>query len=271
MMPQTGLVRNGHGIVIFPLMASLHPLARATRALSTAVSSLPFSDPVAHVYNPLDYAWPVHAEYLRRFGYGDGRDRRPRHLLLGMNPGPFGMAQTGVPFGAVGMVRDWLGLDRRDGERLVVGAPEETHPKRPVLGFGTTREEVSGARLWGWARDTFSGPEAFFDRFFVVNYCPLLFLHATGRNLTPDKIARAEREPLLEICDHGLRTMTEHLEVESIIGVGTFAEKAAKRVFGDALPVRRILHPSPASPVANRGWAEAATRQFAELGIELPG
>lgn len=251
--------------------AMSHPLLQVTRALADAVDALTFSDPIAHVYNPLDYAWPVHAEYLRRYGFGDGRDRRPRHLLLGMNPGPFGMAQTGVPFGAVGMVRDWLGLAERDGEPLDVGAPAVTHPKRPVTGFQGEREEVSGARLWGWAREVFGDPDAFFDRFFVVNYCPLLFLHATGRNLTPDKIAVAEREPLLEACDRGLHAVAGCLEVASIVGVGTFAEKAALRVFADELPVHRILHPSPASPAANRGWAEAATRQFAELGIELPG
>lgn len=248
-----------------------HPLLQVTRNLSDAVDALTFSDPVAHVYNPLDYAWPVHAEYLRRYGYGDGRDQRPRHLLLGMNPGPFGMAQTGVPFGAVGMVKEWLDLTHRDGEPLAVGPAAAPHSKRPVEGFDTAREEVSGARLWGWARDVFGHPEAFFDRFFVVNYCPLLFLHATGRNLTPDKILVAEREPLLAACDRGLHALAGHLEVRSVIGVGTFAEKAAQRVFRDEMPVHRILHPSPASPAANRGWADAASRQFADLGIELPG
>ena len=232
---------------------------------------LTFGDPVAHVYNPLDYAWSVHAEYLRRYGFAEGRDRRPRHLLLGMNPGPFGMAQTGVPFGAVAMVRDWLDLAHHGGRDLAIGEPPDPHPKRPVEGFQTAREEISGARLWGWARDVFERPEAFFDRFFVVNYCPLLFLHRTGRNLTPDKIVLAEREPLLEVCDHGLRTLAGHLEVASVIGVGIFAEKAAQRVFAEEVPVHRILHPSPASPAANRGWAEAATRQFRELGFELPG
>jgi len=28
-----------------------------------------------------------------------------------------------------------------------------------------------------------------------------------------------------------------------------------------------VLHPSPASPAANRGWGEAATRQLVELGV----
>jgi single-strand selective monofunctional uracil DNA glycosylase len=29
----------------------------------------------------------------------------------------------------------------------------------------------------------------------------------------------------------------------------------------------KVLHPSPASPAANRGWAEAATRQLIEQGV----
>src|SRR5690606_6715112 len=119
-------------------------------------------------------------------------------LLLGMNPGPFGMAQTGVPFGEIAAVRDWLGV------RGVVGRPAIEHPKRPVQGFGCHRSEGSGKRLWGWAQDRFGEPERFFDRFFVVNYCPLVFLEVGGRNRTPDKLPVREREPLFEACDRAL-------------------------------------------------------------------
>src|SRR4026209_220177 len=110
--------------------------------------------------------------------------------MLGMNPGPFGMVQTGVPFGDVAMARSWLGVVGP------VARPRDEHPKRPVLGLECRRSEVSGARLWGWARDTFKSPDRFFERFFVVNYCPLLFMEAGGRNLTPDKLPSAERAPL---------------------------------------------------------------------------
>src|SRR5690606_1352475 len=105
---------------------------------------LRFRDPVEYVYNPLEYARRPHEAYLKRYGTG------PKEvLLLGMNPGPFGMAQTGVPFGEVAHVREWLGIE--DG----VDRPAVEHPKRPVLGFDCKRAEVSGARLWGWARDRF--------------------------------------------------------------------------------------------------------------------
>src|SRR5688572_32536315 len=95
-----------------------------------------------------------------------------------MNPGPFGMAQTGVPFGDVAMVRDWLGIV------AAVAKPRDEHPKRPVLGFECQRSEVSGARLWGWARARFGTPQRFFERFFVANYCPLAFMESSGANRT---------------------------------------------------------------------------------------
>ncbi len=228
--------------------------------LSSELAPLTFSSPVEYVYNPLEYAREPHVRYLERFGGGS-----PEVLLIGMNPGPWGMAQTGVPFGAVGAVRDWLGLDGEVGH-----APRE-HSKRPVLGFGCLREEVSGARIWGWARDAFGTPERFFERFFVGNYCPLLFLDERGRNLTPDKVKAAERESLLPPCDRALRRLVETLGVRLVVGVGVWAEQRARVALdGLEVDVRRILHPSPASPAANRGWAEAATRQLAEMGIAAP-
>ena len=228
--------------------------------LNTRVSKLRFGPPVSHVYNPLDYAWEIHAEYLHRFGGG------PKEIiLLGMNPGPWGMAQTGIPFGEVSVVREWLGFD------FQVRRPVDEHPKRPVLGLACQRSEVSGRRLWGWARETFVTPERFFQSFFVGNYCPLQFLEASGRNLTPDKLKPEERQSLYQACDQALRSSVAVLQPRMVVGVGAFAENRARTVLGDDGPrIGRILHPSPASPAANRGWAEAATRQLTELGVDLP-
>lgn len=229
-------------------------------SLSRELSGLSFSPPVAWVYDPLDYARDAHRAWIETWG-----GRGARTLLVGMNPGPWGMAQTGVPFGAVPHVRDWLRID------VQVGSPEKTHPKRPVEGFACTREEVSGARLWGWAEERFGTPERFFERFWVTNYCPLLFLEESGRNLTPDKIRVAERRPLLEPCDRALARVATITGAERVIGIGAFAQKAAKRALrGTGLPIGRILHPSPASPIANRGWAERAEAELRELGVDLP-
>jgi single-strand selective monofunctional uracil DNA glycosylase len=235
-------------------------LVAISRALSESVDRLAFADPVAYVYNPLAYARAPHERYLELWGRG-----RKRVVLLGMNPGPFGMAQTGIPFGEISFVRDWLTIDGP------VARPEREHPKRPVEGFSCKRSEVSGARLWGWARDRFDRPERFFEEFFVVNYCPLAFMEASGKNRTPDKLPDAERRPLFEACDRALAEVVSELEPELVIGVGAFAEKRARiALSGRSLAIASILHPSPASPKANAGWAESVTQTLAELGVRVP-
>jgi single-strand selective monofunctional uracil DNA glycosylase len=231
-------------------------LVEIARRLRAEVAGLRFAPPVTHVYNPLEYAWAPHREYLRRYGTG-----RPPVLLVGMNPGPFGMVQTGVPFGDVAMVRDWLRID------LPVEQPARAHPKRPVAGFACGRREVSGQRLWGWARATFGTPERFFARFFVANYCPLAFVEANGRNRTPDKLPRGEREPLFAACDRALRAAVAALRPEHVVGIGRFAAERAAVALRD-VPVKLgvVPHPSPASPAANRGWEEQMRLALHALG-----
>jgi single-strand selective monofunctional uracil DNA glycosylase len=171
------------------------------------------------------------------------------------------MAQTGVPFGEVGAVRDWLGID------AAIERPAREHAKRPILGYACPRSEVSGARLWGWARDRFGEPEEFFARFFVWNYCPLAFLVDSGANLTPDKLPRDERDALYAACDHALAEIVALLSPPMVIGIGAFAEARARAALPDGgPPVATVLHPSPASPLANRGWAPQAEAQLARLG-----
>ena len=196
--------------------------------------------------------------YLRRFGAGPKRT-----LLVGMNPGPWGMAQTGVPFGDVPSVTGFLGL------HAPIGKPADEHPKRPVNGLACPRTEISGSRVWAMVRDRFGTPEAFFAEHFVLNFCPLVFLGDTGRNLTPDKLPAAEREPLLAACDDHLAEVVRILRPSFAVGIGVWAEKrvaAAVEAAASNATVGRILHPSPASPLANKDWGGQATRQLVELG-----
>ena len=231
-------------------------LLTATRQLSSQVDDLPFLPPVSHVYNPLAYAWAAHELYLRRYG------ATPKKVLfLGMNPGPFGMVQCGVPFGEIDAVRHWMHIEAPIEKPLI------ENPKRPIEGFACTRSEVSGRRLWCLFRERFGTAEAFFAQHFVANYCPLAFFDQ-GRNLTPDKLPSAERAPLYAACDEHLKAWVEALQVEWVIGVGGFAEARAADALADTcVKIGRVLHPSPASPAANRGWAEAATKQLVALGI----
>jgi single-strand selective monofunctional uracil DNA glycosylase len=235
-------------------------LVAAARRLAREAGALSFAPPVTHVYNPLEYAFEPHRRYLERFGAG------PKEALwLGMNPGPFGMAQTGVPFGDVGLVRDYLGIE------APVGKPAREHAKRPVEGFACARGEVSGRRLWGFVRARFGTPQAFFERFLVLNYCPLAFVEASGKNRTPDQLPAAEREPLFEACDRALRSAVDALGVRTVLGVGGFARERAERALaGRGVRVAALPHPSPASPAANRGWDALAVRALDEAGVALP-
>jgi len=235
-------------------------MLRAARELISEVEGLRFGPPVTHIYNPLEYAWAPFEQYVRRYGAAP-----KQAILLGMNPGPFGMVQTGVPFGEVSAVRDWLGIE------APVGHPPCEHPRRPVLGFGCPRTEISGLRLWGWARNTFGTPDRFFARFFVANYCPLSFLEATGRNRTPDKLTPTERRALYQACDRHLRRIEAILKPERVIGIGAFAEARAREALsGMPVGIGRVSHPSPASPKANRGWSELISQELVAQGLDLP-
>lgn len=237
----------------------MHALTQSAERLAADLRELQFSAPVAYVYRTLDYTWEAHRCYLERYGKGP-----KRVIFLGMNPGPFGMAQTGVPFGEVAAVRDWMGISSP------IGKPVPEHPKRPIDGFACTRSEVSGRRLWGLFGERFPCAEDFFKDHFVLNYCPLVWMSATGANLTPDKLSAVEMAQVEAACQVHLQEVIKNLKPKWLVGVGGFAEERLRRAAvacGSPAEIGRILHPSPASPAANRGWGEAASRQLAELGI----
>jgi single-strand selective monofunctional uracil DNA glycosylase len=231
-------------------------LAALARELARSVDTLQFAAPISHVYNPLEYAWNGHRAYLDRFGRG-----RKRVLFLGMNPGPWGMAQTGVPFGEITHVTKWMGID------VDIGKPPLEHPKRPIEGMACTRSEVSGRRLWGLFADRFQTPERFFAEHLVVNYCPLVFMAESGRNITPDKLPSAEASALMTRCDEHLNRVLAVCRPAWLIGIGAFAELRFRRIAPTHTHIMRILHPSPASPAANRDWSGSVTRQLLESGV----
>lgn len=247
-------------------MATIERLKQAAKHLSAAcdeaISKLETSGSVAHATNPLDYAWPHHEQFIEQWG-GLGATT----LLLGMNPGPWGMAQTGVPFGATHVARDFLRIEAKE-----LSTPANAHPKRPIVGMDLERQEVSGTRLWNLMEELYGSPEATFSNLFVVNHCPLLLLGARGQNITPDKVPKALIEPVLKACDDHLREVVDIMGIARIVGVGKYAEQRARQAFdagkkghgitasGREIEITTCWHPSPASPLANRNdgadWRE---------------
>lgn len=238
-------------------MSIASDLLAAADALTRSLKKLRFGGAVSHVYNPLEYARAPYAAYLERYAQS-----RKRVVFLGMNPGPFGMTQTGVPFGEIAHVRDWLGIE------APVSRPKHEHPKRPVIGFACTRSEVSGARLWGMWKALYGTPERFFAFGFIANYCPLVFMDEGGRNVTPDKLAPAERAALYGPCDAHLRALVEALAPEWVVGIGKFAEGRAREAL-EGVRFATMPHPSPANPAANRDWSGVAQQKLAEQGLDL--
>lgn len=238
------------------------PSARFLQAeleLNAHLRGLRFSDPVRYIYNPLEYAWDTHRCYVEKYCQAG-----QKILFLGMNPGPFGMAQTGVPFGEVKSVVDWLKIT---GE---VSRPQNEHPKRRITGLACTQSEVSGARFWGFFRKLCGDPAVFFQHCFVHNLCPLIFMSDSGKNLTPPELPAAEREALLRLCDIALCQVVEALNVSMVIGVGKVAEQRARRALsaaGVSVRVEGIMHPSPRNPLANKGWEDVAKAKLQELGV----
>lgn len=229
-------------------------LVSVAERLKSRVKRLRFGPPVAYVYNPLEYAWPVARAYYERYGGA------PKEVLfIGMNPGPFGMAQTGVPFGEVAAVRDYL---RLTGEIVM---PRRTHPKRPVQGFDCPRSEISGQRLWGAFAKRHPMAEEFFARAFVLNYCPLLFLGPSAVNITPDKVNKDDRKKMEAVCDKALAETISVLTPKYIVGIGNYATKRASKVTGT--DVICMPHPSPASPAANTGWEKSARKALTDAGL----
>ena len=204
------------------------------------------------IYNPLEYAWAPHEEWIRRFA-GNGA----KTLLVGMNPG-HGMGNTGVPFGCPEQVREFLGIMDLD-----VRQPSPAHPKRVVYGLDCPKPEVSGRRIWSFLAEHYETPEAVSEDIYIVNHCPLWMFNDAGQNITPDKLTGSAAERLNEICNRHLRTVVAEMGITRVIGVGRYAQRQAAALFNE-VEVDWVPHPSPASPFANRNGGADWRAAFAD-------
>ena len=233
------------------------PILQAIDILNAKLSELTFSGEVACTYNPLDYALNAHKIFLKKYGQG-----KKRTIFLGMNPGPYGMVQTGVPFGDVSMVKQWLKIEAK------IKPPEIQHPKRPVTGYDCDKSEVSGTRFWGMMADRYPKANDFFAQHFVINYCPLVWMTESGKNITPDKLPKSAMTAVNKACDEFVRFAIEYYQAEHLVGIGAFAEKQLLRLFDkDSYAIGRMLHPSPASPIANKHWPQRAIQDLKDLEV----
>ena len=229
--------------------------------LCDEVDGLTFSYPVMQTYNPLRYAWHGFSQYMEK------SPGKARVVFVGINPGPWGMTQTGVPFGEINAVKNFLGIRELD-----ITPPENEHPSYPVQGLKCQRSEVSGRRLWALFQEHYGTAENFFADAIVLNYCPLFFIARTDaggiRNFTPDKLNQDESEQLFEYCDMCLIRTLEILRPEFVVGIGNFAYKRAKTILISIdAEIVKILHPSPASPAANKDWSGKVTEQLRAAGV----
>ncbi|MEB3298809.1 MAG: single-stranded DNA-binding protein [Candidatus Sericytochromatia bacterium] len=221
-----------------------------------------------HIYRPQAYAEAPLAAWLEQYGRPGPR----RALFLGMNPGPWGMGQTGIPFGDPEIVRSWMGLTGP------VHNPKGARPDRPVLGLHSKRRESSGQSLYGWAMERFGTAESFFRWVFVVNYCPLLFFDENGKNVIPTDFRKGGlglRE-MTAWCDAALQAWIAMMEPTWVVGIGGYATARLTAAL-EALPaagkrhpkLASIIHPSPQTRGhwGRTGWSAYVEKQMADSGL----
>lgn len=191
------------------------------------------------VCDPLVYAWDNYEAFIRLSARAG-----QKVLFLGMNPGPYGMMQTGVPFGDVMMVRDYLGIS---GD---IDMPAAQPENKPIVGMKTTKREASGMKFWGMAA-SYGDPESFFSAAAVLTYCPLVFIDGK-RNVTPSELPRSDRRTIDSICQGYLERMMDILRPRKAIALGHYAEERLRKAGIDD-PVY-FPHPSPRNPSSSAFW-----------------
>lgn len=188
------------------------------------------------------------------------------------------------------MVKEWLKVEG------VVQKPPHEHPKRPVEGLNCKRREVSGMRFWTLFDKLCSSPEQFFKHSYVHNYCPLSFMDASGKNVTPPTMRGGVRVQLEAACDRALYEAVLLFQPSIIVGVGQYAEACAHRAIqaasaevvdtekaggeaqtscpkeegtsiGKAIHICSIPHPSPRNAKANKDWYSTATDSLERHGV----
>jgi len=193
------------------------------------------------VINPLEYLWLQYGYYTSCY-----HNQYPRAMIIGMNPGPKGMSQTGIPFGSPNIIPSILPNkslfnEIRDNE----GSPVSS-PHRRITGPSNTTVEVSGNRLWSALIKRYGDFKSITSEIFVDNICPLLFLCGKNgsKNLTPDKLTPSPAKIILiRLCTERLQKIYQCLgEPSNIVALGRWSHKFLEKMF-PKVRVTYILHP----------------------------
>lgn len=152
---------------------------------------------------------------------------------------------------------------------MQIKIPGKTHPKRPIIGLNCPRREVSGQRLWGWAKARFGTASAFFERFWVYSYCPLLFVESSGKSRTPDKLTPTEGVSITNVCNEALRAVIGVTKPRVILGIGEYAGDRIKECAPSEVRVGHIIQPSPSNLKATKNWDKLIEGQLRALGVNV--
>ncbi|EDV91549.1 single-strand selective monofunctional uracil-DNA glycosylase [Drosophila grimshawi] len=223
-------------------------------ALNEQLSTFELPPNLSCTYNPVDYAAALHCAYLRHF-----LTKPKRVIFIGMNPGPNGMGQTGVPFGNIRTVREMMQLS---GE---VRQPPVLHPKRAVDGLNCQIEEPSGVRLWGLIERLADGSlDTFAQQCFVHNFCPLAFFDEAGRNITPSELKGVHKQQIRDMCLGALEQQLQLLRPQIVVAVGDYVHTVLQRSnYCKSVAVHRLPHPSPRA-LNNTNWPKKAEAFLAQ-------
>ena len=198
----------------------------------------------------------AHEQYLKRFGEG-----RKRVVFLGMNPGPFGMVQVGVPFGEVNAVRDWMQIS------APVAPPKTPNPSRPVEGFTCQRSEVRVSACGRFFAERYPHAQDF-CRPLCAELLPAGVLRSRAQRDTRQAPEERNRTALCRLrCTFRRASTRWRRNGWSASASLPDAGASSACPFVPAGEDRHRAHPSPAGPIANRGWAPQAAAQLTALGI----
>jgi len=208
------------------------------------------------VWNPALYALDIYQEYLTKFPPEPGAI-----LALGLNPGPYGMAQTGIPFTDCRTASGALGM-----EMTIPGkAPDDLISRlKKANGKWRGTYERSSLGMYRFLILAWGDIKTAYRNWFVGNPCPLLFLDPERWNVTP---ADPRLRRMKEVGELRQRAVIGFSEILNPRGIVCFGKDVAKAVGEVAIrqvgPDRVVFYEHPARAVPEK-WAAGLLQELTQ-------